>query len=121
MDEETMFAFVDLTSEKPSDAVEKMKSDPIVDEIMDITIDDHIPNEETVFHDMEDPPMDVGTIYANMNDFRRAVKQHAIKTQFELVTEKSNPNLFRGFCKAKTCSWSIVARLIKKKSMSRYI
>ncbi|KAG6437274.1 hypothetical protein SASPL_102187 [Salvia splendens] len=116
MDEETMFAFVGLTLEKPSDAVEKMSSDPIVDEIMDITDDDHIPNEETVFHDMEDPPMDVGTVYANMNDFRRAVKQHAIKTQFELGTEKSNPNLFRGFCKAKSCPWSIVARLMKEEN-----
>ncbi|XP_041999717.1 uncharacterized protein LOC121749194 [Salvia splendens] len=114
MDEETMFAFVGLTLEKPSDAVEKMNSDPIVDEIMHITVDDHIPNEETVFHDMEDPPMDVGTVYANMNDFRRTVKQHAIKTQFELGTEKSNPNLFRGFCKAKSCPWSIVARLMKE-------
>ncbi|KAG6427693.1 hypothetical protein SASPL_111939 [Salvia splendens] len=121
MDGETMSAFVGLTLEKPSDAVERMNFDPIIDEIMDITVDDHIPNEEIVFHDMEDPPMDVGTIYANMNDFRRAVKQHAKKTQFELVTEKSNPNLFRGFCKAKTCPWSIVARLMKKEKHAEVI
>ncbi|XP_047948887.1 uncharacterized protein LOC125194687 [Salvia hispanica] len=62
---------------------------------------------------MEDPPMDVGTIYANMNDFRRAVKQHAIKNQFELVIEKSCPNLFRGFCKAEGCPWSIIVRFMK--------
>ncbi|KAL1544144.1 hypothetical protein AAHA92_21036 [Salvia divinorum] len=103
MDEETMFAFVGLTLEKHNDSVEGMNFGPIVDEIMDISVDDHIPNEENVFHDMDDPPMDVGTIYANMNDFRRAVKQHAIKTKFELGTEKSNPNLFRGYCKAESC------------------
>ncbi|KAL1559436.1 hypothetical protein AAHA92_09780 [Salvia divinorum] len=62
---------------------------------------------------MDDPPMNVGTIYANMNDFRRAVKQHAIKTQFELGMEKFNPDLFRGYCKAASCPWSIVARLMK--------
>ncbi|KAL1553541.1 hypothetical protein AAHA92_14204 [Salvia divinorum] len=113
MDEEIMFAFVGLTLEKHSDAVEGMNYGPIVDEIVDISVDDRIPDEETVFHDMDDPPMNVGTIYANMNDFRRAVKQHAIKTQFELGTEKSNKNLFRGYCKAESCPWSIVARLTK--------
>ncbi|XP_041995668.1 uncharacterized protein LOC121745779 [Salvia splendens] len=114
MDEETMFAFVGLTLEKPSDAaLDGMNYGPIVDEVMDIPVDDSIPNEENVFYDMDDPPMDVGTIYTNMNDFRKAVKQHAIKTQFELGTEKSNPNLFRGFCKVESCPWSIVARWMK--------
>ncbi|KAG6416104.1 hypothetical protein SASPL_123528 [Salvia splendens] len=114
MDEETMFAFVGLTLEKPSDAaVDGMNYGPIVDEVMDIPVDDRIPNEENVFYDMDDPPMDVGTIYTNMNDFRKAVKQHAIKTKFELGTEKSNPNLSRGFCKAESCPWSIVARWMK--------
>ncbi|KAG6407804.1 hypothetical protein SASPL_130803 [Salvia splendens] len=93
MDEETMFAFVGLTLDKPSDAVEKMNHDPIVDEIMDIAVDDHIPKKKL-----------------------RAVKQHAIKTQFEIGTEKSNSNLFRGFCKAKSCLWSIVARWMKNMS-----
>ncbi|KAG6427161.1 hypothetical protein SASPL_111401 [Salvia splendens] len=114
MNEETMFPFVGLTLEKPSDAaVDGMNYGPIVDEVMDIRVHDHIPNEESVFYDMDDPPMDVGTIYTNMNDFRKAVKQHAIKTQFELETEKSNPNLFRGFCKAESCLWSSVARWMK--------
>ena len=77
---------------------------------------------ENIFHDMEDPPMDVGTIYANMNDFRRAVKQHAIKNQFELVIEKSCPNLFRGFCKAEGCPWSIIVRFMKvEKHVKVYI
>ncbi|KAL1554010.1 hypothetical protein AAHA92_14615 [Salvia divinorum] len=65
MDEEIIFAFVGLTLEKYSDAVE------------------------------------------------RAVKQHTIKTQFELGIEKSNQTLFRVYCKAKSCQWSIVARLMK--------
>ncbi|KAL1554824.1 hypothetical protein AAHA92_15339 [Salvia divinorum] len=81
MGEETIFAFVGLTLEKHIDAIVGMNCGPIVDEIMDISVDDRIPNEENVFPDMDDPSMDVGTIYANMNDFSRAVKQHAIKTQ----------------------------------------
>ena len=124
MDEEAMFAFVGLTSEEPSVAVEGMEYDPIVDEIVDVQgadlpVDDRIPSEDNVFHDMDDPPMDVGTIYACMNDFRREVKQHAIKVQFALEIEKSNPYLFRGYCKADGCPWSIIARLMSDEKQVR--
>jgi len=48
-----------------------------------------IPGEEAVVYDREDPPMYVGTIYTTIHEFRAAGKQHAIKEQFELGTEKS--------------------------------
>ena len=56
--------------------------------------------------------MKAGTIYASMNEFRAAVRQHAIKGQFELATEKSCKDLFRGHCKVEGFPWSIVARLM---------
>jgi hypothetical protein len=50
--------------------------------------------------DRDNPNMSVGTHYPCMYDFRLEVKQHAIVNEFELGTEKSDKNRFRGFCKA---------------------
>ena len=85
----------------------------------ELLVDDIIPGEESVVYDMEDPPMKVGTIYACMNEFRAAVRQHAIKGQFELGTEKSCKDKFRGYCKAAGCPWAIVARLMHDEKQVR--
>ena len=63
-------------------------------------------------YDRENPPIKVGSTYASMSEFRGAVRQHAIKEQFELGTEKSCTERFRGYCKANGCPWAIVARLM---------
>ena len=84
-------------------------------------VDDRIPGEDSVLYDREDPPMNAGTIYASMNEFRAVVRQHAIKGQFELATEKSCKDLFRGYCKAEGCPWSIVARLMPDKIQVRVL
>jgi hypothetical protein len=68
--------------------------------------------EAEIFYDRDDPPMIVGSSYGSMVEFRSAVRQHAIKGQFELGTEKSDPERFRGYCKAEGCPWAIVARLM---------
>lgn len=39
-----------------------------------------------------------------------AVKQHAIVSEFELETEKSDPDRFRGKCSANGCPWKIEQR-----------
>ena len=59
-------------------------------------MDDHIPSEDYVFYDRENPPMKVGTIYPSMDEFRAALRQHGIMGQFELGTQKSCKDLFRG-------------------------
>ena len=69
----------------------------------ELMVDDRIPGEDSVFHDREDPPMKVGTIYASMDEFMATVRQHAIKGQFELATDKSCKELFRGHYKAEGC------------------
>jgi hypothetical protein len=84
-------------------------------------VDDHVPGEDSVLYDKENPPMQVGTIYASMNEFRAAVRQHAIKGQFQLATEKSCKDLFRGHYKAEGCQWSIVARLIRDNQQVRVL
>jgi hypothetical protein len=39
--------------------------------------------------DRENPDMSVGIIYPSMDEFRLAMRQHAIKGQFEYNTEHS--------------------------------
>jgi len=85
----------------------------------ELLVDDHVPSEDYVLYDRENPPMKVGTIYASMNEFRSAVRQHAIMGQFDLGTEKSCTTLFRGYCKAEGCPWAIVARLMSDKKHVR--
>jgi hypothetical protein len=60
-----------------------------------IPVTDKIPSEDAIFYDKEDPPMVVGSTYASMNEFRSAVRHHAIKGQFELGTQKSDTYRFR--------------------------
>ncbi|WVZ83600.1 hypothetical protein U9M48_030731 [Paspalum notatum var. saurae] len=119
MDEDAVYAFVGLSAEderaeRGRAAAEKEDTlDDLVDlEEAELLVNDRVPGEEHVFYDMEDPPMMVGMRYASMKEFRAAVRHHAIKKQFELGTEKSSKERFRGYCKAEGCPWSIVARLM---------
>lgn len=54
-----------------------------------------------------------------MPEFRTAVRHHAIMNQFELGTEKSCKSVFRGYCKADGCPWSIVARWMRDNQQVR--
>ena len=65
--------------------------------------------------------MKVGTIYASMNEFRVAVRQHAIKEQFQLATKKSYKEMFRGVCTAEGCPWTIVASLMRDQQQVRVL
>ncbi|KAJ1296770.1 hypothetical protein BS78_01G327600 [Paspalum vaginatum] len=47
------------------------------------------PHEPVQVHNDNDPPMTVGSIYANMNVFRLALAQHSIKHEFEYDIETS--------------------------------
>jgi hypothetical protein len=73
-------------------------------------VHDNDPAKPVMDWDRDNPEMSVGTIYPCMDDFRLAVRQHAIVTEFELGTEKSDPTRFRGYCKAKGCPWVKRAR-----------
>ena len=75
-----------------------------------IHIDDKNPEEPIENWDRDNPDMDVGTYYPNMDDFRLAVRQHAIVEEFELGTQKSDKERFRGYCRAEGCPWRISAR-----------
>lgn len=112
MDEDAMYEFVGLKADDEKAEKEGAEMFDIDLEGAELPVDNHIPGEECIIYDREDPPMAVGTIYSCMTEFRTALRQHAIKGQFEYATEKSCKDLFRGHCKADGCTWSIVARLI---------
>jgi hypothetical protein len=47
-----------------------------------------------------------------MDEFKFDLSQHAIKCEFEHITEKSAPNRFRAYCKGRDedeCPWRIHA------------
>jgi hypothetical protein len=45
--------------------------------------------------------MTEGSTYPNMDEFKLALSQHAIKHEFEYNTEKSTPFRSRGYCKSR--------------------
>ena len=55
-------------------------------------------NEENYAPNVQHDPMVVGSTYANMETFKLAISQHAIKNQFEFNTANSAPNRFRAYC-----------------------
>ena len=78
-----------------------------------VGVDDNDPAEPYMDWDRDNPEMYVGTIYPCMDEFRLAVRQHAIVTEFELGTEKSDKSRFRGYCRAPGCGWIIRAKTQK--------
>ena len=48
--------------------------------------------------------------FPSMDDFRLAVRQHAIVKDFELATSHSDTERFRGHCASLGCPWIIRAR-----------
>ena len=75
-----------------------------------VPVDDAIPGELIISYDKDNPCMDLGTKYPSMKEFRLAVRQYAINKEFELGTDKSDKERFRGFCTAEGCQWRIVGR-----------
>ena len=64
--------------------------------------------------------MFVGTLYPSMSEFRLAVKQHAIVKEFELGTEKSDPERFRDLANQKDASGLLELEL-RELTVSGYI
>ena len=129
MDEDAMYEFVDLRAEDeraeqarmPAQKVTEINLDDVELQDADLLVHDHVPGEDSVFCDKEDPPMKVGTIYSSMDEFRAAVRHHAIKGQFQLATKKSRKDYFNGKCAHEGCSWTISARLMRDDQQVRVL
>lgn len=75
-----------------------------------IPVDDHVPGERILVYDPNQPSMDIGTVYPNMQEFRLAMRQFAINEEFELHIVKTDQKRHIGDCKAEGCPWHIVGR-----------
>jgi hypothetical protein len=62
------------------------------------------------FCDRTNPIMCVGTRYKNMHSFWLAMREYAIRHEFELGIDASSPIKYRGYCKGGGCPWRINAR-----------
>jgi hypothetical protein len=54
-----------------------------------VPVDDNVPKEPVFEWDRDNPDMSVGVCYPSMDDFRLAMRQHAIVKEFELATAHS--------------------------------
>jgi hypothetical protein len=59
-----------------------------------------VPCEIVISYDKNNPSMEVGTVYPNMDEFRLAVRQYAINKEFNLGVEKSYRTRYRAHCKS---------------------
>ena len=55
--------------------------------------------------------MTLGSPYKDMVTFRLAMRQYAIKREFELGIEATSPMKYRGYCQGGDCPWKIHARV----------
>lgn len=75
-----------------------------------IPVDDSVPGELVISYDKNNPCMDRYTKYPSMKEFRLAVRQFAIKKEFELGKVKTDPERYRVKCAIEGCAWSLVGR-----------
>jgi hypothetical protein len=75
-------------------------------------------NISNVDYDKNDPPMEVGTIYPNIAEFKVALCQDAIKHGFQYNIEKADTGRYRVYCSRKAtedCPWRIHASTLDDK------
>jgi hypothetical protein len=92
------------------------QSEPINfgDNHIDRSFEDYLPNEKRVQYDKMNPSMQPGSLFPNMKEFRIAMRQYAIKHEFELGIDVTSTTRYVGYCKGGDCPWRIYARAEKK-------
>jgi hypothetical protein len=92
------------------------QSEPINfgDNSIDQPMEDFLPNEKRVVYDKMNPSMQPGSLFPNMKEFRIAMRQYAIKHEFELGIEATSTTRYVGYCKGDDCHWRIYAQEEKK-------
>jgi hypothetical protein len=76
----------------------------------DVVVDDTV-GCETIIHvtDFEKSKIKVGIISEYGRCFKKAIRQYAVKTEYEIAAPYSKATRNRGYCKAKRCKWRIHA------------
>lgn len=76
----------------------------------DLVVDDMV-GCETIVHvtDFENPKIEVGVTFEDGKSFKKAIRQYAVKGEYEIAAPYSEATRYRGHCKAKRCKWRIHA------------
>lgn len=89
----------------------KLSANPsaIEDPTDEIEINDEVHCERVIANDDANPVIEKGALFPYIKAFRRALRQHAIKEQFEYTTCKTDPTRLIAKCKHEMCEWRIHA------------
>ena len=92
-------------SEVEGDDGDVLKDDLVVDDERDC---------ESIVHatDLENPTIEVGITFGDDDTFKKAIRQYAIKGEYEIAAPYSEATRYRGFCRAERCKWRIHASQI---------
>ena len=131
IDEESTYLGKEHADDVPSKGEDK-DADYVVEEDSDSGSDSEMDDENEVEgmepidadYDKNDPPMHVGMTYPNIQVFKLALAQHAIKHEFEYNTEKSDKGRFRAYCTRKqedNCPWRLHASTMDDKQTIKVI
>lgn len=124
VDEEGFYLTAEKIASEESDSESDSESDEEYDEEDGLVGKDHVPLMPIVCYDRNDPPMSVGNIYPNMREFKLALNQHAIKSEFEYNIEKSDPGRVRAYCSRKKeegCRWRLHASIMRDNTTIKVI
>jgi hypothetical protein len=77
-----------------------------------------LPDENYALCDWRNPIMELESRYKDMTTFQLAMRQFAIKKEFDLAIEASTLVKYRGYCKGGKCPWIIHARVEEKGSLT---
>ena len=76
----------------------------------DLVVDDERDCESIVHAtDLENPTIEVGITFGDGDTFKKAIRQYAIKGEYEIAAPYSEATRYRGYCKAERCKWRIHA------------
>jgi len=66
---------------------------------------------KTIIHatDLENTKIEVGVTFGDGDTFKKAIRQYAIKGEYEIAAPYSEATRYRGYCKAERCRWRIHA------------
>ncbi|KAM0886800.1 hypothetical protein ACQ4PT_029472 [Festuca glaucescens] len=66
---------------------------------------------ESIVHvtDFENPKIEVGVTFEDSKCFKKAIRQYAVKGEYEIAAPYSEATRYMGYCKAKRCKWRIHA------------
>jgi hypothetical protein len=84
------------------------------DQNTDQPCEDYLPDEKRAKYDKINPSMQPSSLFPNMKEFRIAMRQYAIKHEFELGIDVTSTTRYVGYCKVGDCPWRIYAREEKK-------